>query len=92
MTNAILEVIACSVADAIAAQKGGANRLEIVRDLERGGFTPSIELVHAIRDEVHLPLRVMVRESDGYQTAGETEKVDGAVQEELVRKLVHSMK
>jgi len=73
MTDAILEVIACSVADAVAAQQGGASRLEIVRELERGGLTPSIELVRAICDEVHLPLRVMVRESDGYETSGETE-------------------
>ena len=73
MIDTILEVIACSVADAIAAQKGRANRLEIVSDLECGGLTPSIELVGAIRDKVHLPLRVMVRESDGYQTSGETE-------------------
>ena len=73
MTDAILEVIACSVADAVAAQKGGAGRLEVVRDLERGGLTPSVELVRAMRDEVELPLRVMVRESDGYETSGETE-------------------
>src|SRR6185436_14802004 len=69
----ILEVIACSVADAIEAEKGGANRLEIVSALDRGGFTPPLELVRAINDAVDLPLRVMVRESDGYQTSGETE-------------------
>lgn len=74
MNEAILEVIACSVADAIEAQKGGASRLEIVRDLDRGGLTPSIDLVRAIRDAVQLPLRVMVRESDGYGISGERER------------------
>ena len=69
----MLEVIVCSVADAIEAQKGGAGRLEIVRELKRGGLTPSVELVRAIKDAVDLPLRVMVRESDGYETSGETE-------------------
>ena len=69
----ILEVIACSVADAIEAEKGGAGRLEVVSALDRGGLTPSLELVRAIRDAVDLPLRVMVRESDGYETSGETE-------------------
>ena len=73
MCEMILEVIACSVADAVAAEKGGAGRLEIVRALDRGGLTPSIELVRAIKDAVDLPLRVMVRESDGYQTSDETE-------------------
>jgi len=69
----ILEVIACSVADAIEAKEGGAARLEIVSALDRGGLTPPVELVRAIKDAVDLPLRVMVRESDGYQTSGEAE-------------------
>ena len=73
MTTPILEVIACSVSDAIEAQQGGAGRLEIVRDLDRGGLTPSIELVRDIKEAVNLPLRVMVRESDVYGTVGEME-------------------
>ena len=73
MCETILEVITCSVADAIEAKKGGAGRLEVVRDLDRGGLTPSVELVRAIKEAVDLPLRVMVRESDGYQTSGEAE-------------------
>ena len=73
MSKAILEVITCSLADAIEAQRGGALRLEIVRDLERGGLTPSIELVREIKAAVDLPLRVMVRESDGFGTKDEME-------------------
>ena len=68
-----LEVIACTVADAVAAQKGGASRLEIVRNLEQGGLTPSFELVREIRETVDLPLRVMVRESVGFENCGEDE-------------------
>jgi copper homeostasis protein len=71
--NPILEVIACSVSDAIEARKGGANRLEIVRNLEQGGLTPPIELVSEIRNAVDLPLRVMLRENVGYQTRSEQE-------------------
>ena len=73
MSKEILEVIVCSVADAIAAHKGGASRLEVVRELDRGGLTPSITLVRAIKEAVDVPLRVMVRESDNYGTADETE-------------------
>ncbi len=73
MSKEILEVIVCSVADAIAAQHGGASRLEVVRELDRGGLTPSITLVRAIKDAVDLPLRVMVRESDGYAITNEME-------------------
>ena len=69
----LLEVIACSVTDAIEAEQGGAGRLEIIRDLKRGGLTPSFELVEEIRQAVDLPVRVMLRESDGYETSGEDE-------------------
>jgi copper homeostasis protein len=73
MSTTILEVIACSVGDAIEAQRGGADRLEVVRDLDRGGLTPPLELVREIKEKVGLPLRVMVRESDCYETSGEPE-------------------
>lgn len=64
----LLEVIACSVADAVEAEKGGAQRLEIVRDLDRGGLTPPLELVAQIKHAVDLPLRVMLRESESFET------------------------
>jgi copper homeostasis protein len=73
VSSNILEVIACSVADAIAAERGGASRLEVVSDLDRGGVTPSVELVRAIKHTVNLPLRVMVRESDGYEKSSQAE-------------------
>ena len=38
----------------------------MVREIERDGLTPSLDLVRAIQAEVGLPLRVMVRESDGF--------------------------
>ena len=71
----LLEVIACSVTDAVEARKGGAGRLEIVRDLKRGGLTPTFELVQEIKQAVDLPLRVMLRESDGFETNG-AEEID----------------
>jgi copper homeostasis protein len=69
--TAILEVIACSVPDAVEAERGGARRLEIVSDLERGGLTPPIELVRKIVAAVRVPVRVMLRESGGYTVDGE---------------------
>jgi copper homeostasis protein len=62
----LLEVIVTSLADARAAAEGGADRLEIVRDLQAGGLTPPVELVRAIAGATRLPLRVMLRENDGY--------------------------
>lgn len=69
----ILEVIACSVEDAMEAERGGASRLEIIRDFERGGLTPPLELVQDIVAAVSVPVRVMLRESDGYTVASEDE-------------------
>src|SRR5215510_9990539 len=79
----LLEVIVCTVADAIEAEKGGADRLEVISHFERGGLTPAMELVRAIQSAVRLPLRVMLRESDGYQVAsvGEVERLCSTARE-----------
>lgn len=71
--NAVLEVIACTVEDAINAERGGAQRLEIISRFDVGGLTPSPELVREIKAKVSLPLRVMLRESEDYQIENETE-------------------
>jgi copper homeostasis protein len=69
LAKSLLEVIACSVADAVAAEKGGAGRLEVVRALEAGGLTPPISLVKEIIAAVSIPVRVMLRENDGFEIA-----------------------
>jgi copper homeostasis protein len=64
----ILEVIVQTIEDAQEATAGGADRLEVVRDILQGGLTPSIALVRDIQQATTLPLRVMVRENAGYTT------------------------
>lgn len=71
--NCLLEVIACSVEDAIEAERGGANRLEVISRFDLGGLTPSPELVREIKEKCSLPLRVMLRESEGYGVSGAAE-------------------
>lgn len=61
-------MIVQTVADAREAARGGADRLEVVRDIRHGGLTPPLSLVRAIASETALPLRVMVRENAGYAT------------------------
>ena len=68
MSTLLLEVIVQSIEDARAAAEGGADRLEIVRDIGLAGLTPPVALVRAIAAETPLPLRVMVRENAGYGT------------------------
>ncbi|MGI9167691.1 MAG: copper homeostasis protein CutC [Pyrinomonadaceae bacterium] len=70
----VIEVIACSVSDAIEAQRGGAGRLEIIRDFQRGGLTPPLDLVQNILNAVTLPVRVMLREGDSYDVVEEGER------------------
>ncbi len=62
----VLEVIACTVEDAVEAEAGGAGRLEVVRDLSGGGLTPPISLVREILRSVKIPVRVMLREQAGF--------------------------
>jgi copper homeostasis protein len=69
----LLEVIACSVEDAIAAERGGADRLEVISHYEAGGLTPPIELVRRIAVAVGIPLRVMLRETEPFEVHDEHE-------------------
>ncbi|MEV0450868.1 copper homeostasis protein CutC [Streptomyces sp. NPDC050600] len=67
MSNrAVLEVIALDEEDAVAAQAGGADRLELVTDMAADGLTPSTTGFAAIRAAVDIPLRVMLRLTDGF--------------------------
>ena len=59
--RAVLEVIALDAEDAVAAQAGGADRLELVTDMAADGLTPPRETFAAIRAAVDIPLRVMLR-------------------------------
>ncbi|MGY0060672.1 copper homeostasis protein CutC [Streptomyces sp. LZ34] len=70
MSRPILEVIALDVTDAVAAQAGGADRLELVTDMAADGLSPSRETFAAIRSAVDIPLRVMLRASDGFAAGG----------------------
>ncbi|MFI9341358.1 copper homeostasis protein CutC [Streptomyces sp. NPDC052773] len=64
--RAVLEVIALDAEDAIAAQAGGADRLELVTEIAADGLTPSTAAFRAIRAAVDIPLRVMLRLTDGF--------------------------
>ncbi|MFF4491793.1 copper homeostasis protein CutC [Streptomyces sp. NPDC001544] len=74
-TRAVLEVIALDPEDAVAAQAGGADRLELVTDMAADGLTPSPRTFAGVRAAVDLDLRVMLRLADGF-AAGD---VDGLV-------------
>ncbi|MEV5549501.1 copper homeostasis protein CutC [Streptomyces sp. NPDC052309] len=78
--RAVLEVIALDVEDALAAQAGGADRLELVTDMAADGLTPSASTVAAIRAAVDIDVRVMLRLADGF-SAGDVERLVRVAQE-----------
>jgi copper homeostasis protein len=60
-----LEVAADSLASALAAQEGGAMRVELCGGLADGGLTPSYGTIALARARLHLPLYVLVRPRAG---------------------------
>ncbi|MEU0674941.1 copper homeostasis protein CutC [Streptomyces sp. NPDC006172] len=68
--RAVLEVIALDAEDAVAAQAGGADRLELVADMAADGLTPPVRTFAEIRAAVDIDLRVMLRLTDGFSVGG----------------------
>ncbi|MEV6292240.1 copper homeostasis protein CutC [Streptomyces sp. NPDC051896] len=72
--RAVLEVITLDVDDAVAAQAGGADRLELVTDMAADGLSPAPATVARIRAAVDIDLRVMLRLADGF-AAGDVDRL-----------------
>ena len=69
----MLEIAANSVASALAAQDGGAGRVELCTALELGGLTPSHAQIALARERLRIPLVVLIRPRAGDFLYGELE-------------------
>lgn len=60
-----LEIAVDNLNDAIVAAEAGADRLELVADLDKHGLTPTVELVREVKAAVSIPVMAMVRANPG---------------------------
>jgi copper homeostasis protein len=65
MANILLEICCGSIDDAIQAEKGGADRVELCSALFLGGLTPSIGTIREAKKRLKIPVIVMVRPRGG---------------------------
>ncbi len=61
----VLEIASNSVASALAAQRGGADRIELFDNLAEGGTTPSFGSIALAREQLQIPLFVLIRPRPG---------------------------
>lgn len=57
----MLEIIATTAEEAVIAEQGGADRIELIAAFEEGGLTPGMETVKSVLESVRIPVRVMIR-------------------------------
>jgi len=61
----LLEVTVESVDTALAAERGGADRLELCAELAAGGITPPVETLRKVHEELEIPVFAIIRPRKG---------------------------
>lgn len=61
----LLEICVFNMATAIAAEKAGADRLELCENYANGGTTPSYGYLKTVREKIQIPVFPMIRPRGG---------------------------
>ena len=61
----VIEVCVDGVESAVAAQQGGADRVELCDNLVEGGTTPSLGMIEVARKHLAIPLHAIIRPRGG---------------------------
>jgi len=69
----IVEICANSYESALNAKKAGADRIELCTELAVGGITPSYGLIEKVREEIAIPVHVLIRPRSGDFTYSDAE-------------------
>ncbi|MEN9640503.1 MAG: hypothetical protein RLZZ262_2372 [Bacteroidota bacterium] len=64
-TRPLIEVVATSLESCIAAEQGGAGRIELCAALSTAGITPTSALLKLVKANVAIPVAVMIRPREG---------------------------
>ena len=68
-----IEVCANSLQSALNAEKAGADRIELCMELGLGGVTPSYGLLKSVKEQVSIPVHVLIRPRSGDFTYSDSE-------------------
>lgn len=60
-----IEVVVHSLESAFAAQSGGADRIELCDNLSEGGTTSGIGIINTVKQNLKIPVHVMIRPRGG---------------------------
>jgi copper homeostasis protein len=60
-----LEIVCANIESVVAAQQGGADRVELCENLIEGGTTPSYGMIYEARKKLSIALNIMIRPRGG---------------------------
>ncbi len=72
-TQMLVEVCCNSLESALNAEKGGADRIELCSELGVGGITPSHGLIKLVKENLAIPVYVLIRPRSAHFTYKQTE-------------------